>query len=91
MLRGVLRSLCDTLTASSSASSLRDKPSPSSVFSWLMFSLCTSLPGFYDDVKVMDPQEEELYRGLHFPLEDFKVRTGDIMLKTSWGQEIMKR
>ena len=47
---------------------------------WLLLPLSSHplvLPGFYDDVKSMDEREEALYRGLHFPLEDYKVPGGE--------------
>ncbi|GJP84513.1 hypothetical protein CLOP_g14576 [Closterium sp. NIES-67] len=34
------------------------------------------IPGFYDDVKPLDEEEEALYQGLHFRLEEYKVRNG---------------
>jgi hypothetical protein len=40
------------------------------------------VPGFYDDVKPLDREEEALYEGLTFKLSEYKVWTFELALES---------
>ncbi|CAI7838033.1 unnamed protein product, partial [Closterium sp. NIES-54] len=48
------------------------------------------IPGFYDDVKPLDEEEEALYHGLHFRVDEYKARNGLAAVTGGTAREVLQ-
>ncbi|CAI5952770.1 unnamed protein product [Closterium sp. NIES-64] len=48
------------------------------------------IPGFYDDVKPLDEEEEALYQGLHFRVDEYKARNGLAAVTGGTAREVLQ-